>query len=113
MALGRGVQELASASAGAKAIACRTRPAIPSGVEIGGHRREVALVVDVELEHVGRLRQPGRGALGHAARSPEAGEHDLGAGALRLLGDGEGDALAGDHPGEQQALALEQRRRGH
>src|SRR4029079_11346431 len=56
---------------------------------------------------VRRLRQPAGGALGQAHRAAEAREDHLGARVLGLLGDRKGDALAREHPGDQQALALE------
>jgi hypothetical protein len=84
--------------------------ASPARLELPRDRGEVGLAVDVELEDVGGLGQPLRGALGEPPRATEAGEHHLGAGQLRLARDREGDAAAGDHPGDQQALAVEHQR---
>ena len=89
-----------SASPGAKAIACRApSSAAPARVELAAQRLEVLRAVHVQLEHVRRVGQPRGRALGHPARAAEAGEHDLGARALRALGDRVGDAaLASARP---------------
>ena len=85
----------------------RAVEAAPALLQLADERLEVLRVVHVELEHVRRIGQPRRGALGHPARAPEAGEHHLGALLLGALGDGVGDAALGQHARDEQALALE------
>ena len=64
--------------------AVEATPALP---QLADEHLEVLRVVHVELEHVRRIGEPRRGALGHPSRAPEAGEHDLGSLLLRALGD--------------------------
>ncbi len=61
--------------------------AAPALAQVVGDGLEVVGVVDVELEHVGRLRQLGRRPLGHPLDAAERGEHHLGAGLLGLARD--------------------------
>ena len=68
---------------------------------------DVLGLVDVELEHVGHGVELAGGALGHALGAAEAGQDDLGARRLGLLGDLERDRLAVDDAGDQELLALQ------
>ena len=81
----------------------------PSAHELPGHGINVRLVVDVELEDVGRAaRELSGNALGQSARAAERGEHDLGPRLLRHLRDGERDAVVGEDTGDEQLLAFEE-----
>jgi len=73
-----------------------------------GERDEVVVARRVELQD--RRRRPGQGgggALGGPPRAPVARQEHLRAGQLRLAGRGEGDAPLREHPGDEDALALE------
>ena len=83
----------------------------PAAVELTRHRGQMILVVDVELEHVGRLRQARGCPLGHPHPASEPGQQDLGPCELRLARDREGDAAPGDDAGDEQPLAGQQVRR--
>jgi hypothetical protein len=79
----------------------------PALLELLAQPREVLGPVDVELEHVRRLREALRRALGHRAHAAEARQQHLGAGVLGLLGDREGDAASVDDPRDEDPLAVE------
>jgi hypothetical protein len=86
------------ASAGAKAMACRT----PStALQLLADRPHVRRLVDVQLQHVHLAGQPAGGPLGEGAGAAEAGEHHLGAVVERLAGDRVGDRTGRQHPGDQ------------
>ena len=100
-----------SASSGAKAIACRmpsTRP------QRSRRSSATASMSSGLLTSSSRTSGAGSslvgGAVGHALRAAEAGQHDLRAGRLRLAGDLERDRLAIDDAGDQELLALQ---KGH
>ncbi len=70
-------------------------------VEVFGHR-------DVELEHVGRLRQLAGHSLGQAQRPTGAGQHDVGALLLGERGHAERQRGVGEDAGDHDVLAVEQ-----
>jgi len=82
----------------------------PTALELRSQRRDVGVVVDVEVEDGGLRVEPGRRALGHPLDPAEAGQHHLGALLLRPLRDREADRAPVDHPGDHQLLALEDHR---
>ena len=58
----------------------------PATAQFLGERGEVLGIVDVELEHIHRLRQTGRRTLGHPAYPAEGGQQHLGALLLQTRG---------------------------
>ncbi len=97
------------ASCGANAIACRNPSNRPHRLaKLLAHGRDLVGLVDVHLQHVGRLGQPSRHLLCEAHRASEVGEHDLGALLLRGSGRGERDRLRRQHPRDEQLLVVQQ-----
>ena len=84
--------------------------ATPAGLQLLRDRGEVLGLVDVELEHVGGLREALGRALGQAPRPAEARQHDLRAGLLGAASDLPRDRVFGDHAGDQQLLVVEHHR---
>src|SRR5207253_4915789 len=84
----------------------------PALLERVGQRVDLLLVVDVHLQDLRCRLHPAGTFLGEAHGPPEAGEHDVGALALRLVGDRKGDAGGGEDTGDQDLLALEYARHG-
>src|SRR5438874_224766 len=80
-------------------------PPPPRG-QLAGHRGDLALVVGVHLQDVGRLGEPTGRLLGQAPGPPEPGQDDLGAFLLGDPGGLERDALRREDAGDQQALTL-------
>ena len=108
-ALGRRVEEVAAERV-AGSERDRVQDAVdaaPALAQVGRDRLDVLGLVDVELEHVGSGVELGRGAIGHALGTTEPGQHDLGPGGLRLLGDLVRDRLAVDDSRDQELLALQ------
>ena len=63
--------------------------------------------VDVQLEHLRRAGQLPGGALGHPPGAPEARQDHLGAELLGARGGREGDRMAVEHAGDEDAPSLE------
>ena len=80
----------------------------PAPLELAAELGPVVGVGDVELEHVGRGRQPLGRPLGQRLGPAERGEHHLGALLLGHPGAGERDGRRREHAGDEQLLVLEQ-----
>ncbi len=80
----------------------------PSATQLGSDGRDVRVVGDVELEHVHRPGQARRSALREPLAPAEAGQDDVRALLLRLLGDVERDGPRVQYPGDEQPASLEQ-----
>jgi hypothetical protein len=80
----------------------------PALLEAGRYRFDLGSVGDIQFEHVNRLGQSLRHPLRDRQAAPEAGQYDLGALLLRQTRDREGDGGLGQHPRDEQALALKQ-----
>ena len=63
---------------------------------------------DVDLQHLGRLRELARRAPGEREATAGPAQHDVGAFLLGEPGDGEGQRSIGEHAGDQDAFPVEQ-----
>ena len=86
--------------------------AAPAVAELARDGLEVLRLVDVELEHVGRVGQLLGRPVGQPLGAAEARQHDLGALLLRLAGDLPRDRVARDDARQEQLLVLEEAHSG-
>jgi hypothetical protein len=80
----------------------------PASRQLLADRSHVGRLVDVQLQDVHLAGQPARGPLGEGAGAAEPGEHHLGPVVQGLAGHRVGDRAGGQHPGDQQSLAVDQ-----
>ena len=80
----------------------------PSTTELVSDGRDVGVVGHVELQHVHRSGQARRSSLREPLAPAEAGQDDVRALLLCLLGDVERDGPRVQYPGDEQPASLEQ-----
>jgi len=79
--------------------------------DLVGHCGDLALVVGVHLQDVGRRGEAAGAHLGELHPLAEPRQQDLRPLLLGEAGHGEGDALRGEHAGDQELAAIKEHRR--